>query len=686
MNNEYGMDRVLEPGQVLPTSAWKLDNSRELRPNEMRIALERVHIEGTSFRRMYMESAGDPEAMKQKITDIVIRRGKLHNPVTDTGGLLSGVVEEIGPEFDNRKGFRPGDKVMYNASLASMPINIDRIGKIDLTYNQIEAEGYAIAHSSMPVVKRPEGIPIDLLLLTLNESGTLYRVSTGAAGKEKILVVGNNMMMNLIFGHTIRKAAGREAVITNVMDKRTNTIVKGPRIDELIKKTFDDMYYMNILRPMECMDTLRADGYYDMSVNCADIPGAETLNVLATKNGGTVIFANFMSNYNIALYITESISRSLNIRFADGYTEEYDEFDLEIVRDLAPYFKDVSTESRSSRGRADQEPGPVGNYTVLDEDIVSKSEVMSGIIDEVMSVAKYDCNVLITGDTGAGKEKIADLIQKNSSRSMHPFVKVNCASISPALMESEFFGYEPGAFTGAGTTGKKGFFEIADNGMIFLDEVGELPPDMQAKLLRVLQDGEFFKVGGTVPVKTNVRVISATNRKLEDLVDAGKFRRDLYYRLNVFPVTIPGLAERREDICPLVNHFIEKYCRKFSIEKTIDDNALEYLENMDWPGNIRELENTIQRLLISSKGESISLMDIMREVHVDMFDKTSGRKGDDEKRPETDGGASLPEMVEDFERKIIESACEKYGSTRKAAAAIGISQTQLVRKKKKYGL
>ncbi len=171
---------------------------------------------------------------------------------------------------------------------------------------------------------------------------------------------------------------------------------------------------------------------------------------------------------------------------------------------------------------------------------------MAAVLNDMLTVAKYDCNVLITGDTGVGKEKVANIIHKNSNRKMQPFIKVNCASISPTLIESEFFGYERGAFTGANSNGKKGYFELADNGAIFLDEIGELQQDMQAKLLRVIQDGEFFRVGGTTPIKTNVRILSATNRDLEDLIQEDKFRRDLYYRLNVVRMRVPNLRNGRE--------------------------------------------------------------------------------------------------------------------------------------------
>ena len=198
----------------------------------------------------------------------------------------------------------------------------------------------------------------------------------------------------------------------------------------------------------------------------------------------------------------------------------------------------------------------------------------------------------------------------------------------------------------------------------------------------MIQDGEFFRVGGTVPVKTNVRIISATNRDLEDFIEDGRFRRDLYYRLNVVRIKVPNLRERTGDIPALVSHFLKKYSDKFEIQRKIDEDAVEYLKQCEWPGNIRELENMVQRLMISAKGEQITLLDVMRELHAEVFETT----GLDFSPLESADGKvmDLEKMVNNFEKNIIKHACEKYGSTRKVARAIGISQTQLVRKKKKY--
>lgn len=681
---DYGENRVIEPKRVLPTSAWRVDNRMELGPGEMRVDISTIHIEGTSFRQICLEANDNTEMIKNKIMDIVIRRGKLHNPVTDTGGLAFGHVAEISQTYENKEGFVVGQDVLCNASLASMPMHISKIKAIDRAYNQIEVEGYVIISGKLPVVKRPEGLPTNLLLYTFNESGTLYRTSTDCIGKKRFMVVGNNLLMNLLYGHTIRRQVGKDAEIVCVMDKKSNIIIEGGNVDQLTRQIFDEIHYVNILRPIEAQRNLGENRTFDMSVNCAEIPGAEPLSVLATKCGGTVVFANLINNYNIALYITEATAKSLDIRCADGYLADYDAFDVEIVRELTPYFEGAKINAVQVRQGSPRALKNLGTHKVMSEDFVRRSSAMELVMDEIMSVARYDCNVLITGETGVGKEKVAHMIVKNSSRSMQPLIKVNCASIATNLMESEFFGYESGAFTGAKSEGKKGYFEVADNGTVFLDEVGEMPLDIQAKLLRVIQDGGFFRVGGTKPVKTNVRIISATNRNLEAQVESKSFRRDLYYRLNVFPVRVPPLRERREDVEPLVYHFIKKYGEKFGMKRDIEEGALEMLAREEWPGNIRELENVVQRLMINAKGEDISLLDVTRELHGEIFD--SQPIPISEVGEYVEDSLSLEKLVEDLERQIIKRAWEKHGSTRKAAAAIGISQTQLVRKKKKYGI
>lgn len=684
--SNYGTSRVLEPKFVIPTSAWRLDNSRNVRPDEMRISAELIHLEGTSFKQICTEANYDPAEIRREIVDTVIRRGKLHNPVTDTGGVLFGTVEAIGDDYENKADLKKGDKIIINASLTSFPMYLEDVGEIDWVFNQVKAKGYAIVHSDIPVIKVTDNIPVRPLLFALDESGTLYKLSTLIEGKTRFLIVGNNLLSNILYGYVIRRALGEGCEITCVLDKRTGIDITGEGIERLISRVFDQIQMLDILRPVECIRQL-GESYYDLSVNCAEIPGAETINILATREKGTVLFANLINNLNIALYITESISKELVVLGAEGYTENYSAFDQEVIREISDDLSDVEL-VRDGKNAQDEEEADAYSQPLMTnsmfEDFICNSKPMKKVLQDILKVSKYDCNVIIFGDTGVGKEKAANLIQKNSDRKMQPFLKINCGAISPNLIESEFFGYEKGAFTGASSNGKKGYFEIANNGVLFLDEIGELPLEMQAKLLRVIQDGEFYRVGGVSPIKTNVRIISATNRDLEKMVEDGAFRRDLYYRLNVIPIIIPRLSDRREDIPVLVEHFLSKYGDKFGEKRSISPWAMDYLKEQPWEGNIRELENVIQRMIISAQGREITLKDVITEI--------GGEKGRDEFIEAANGEdgeeheIDLEAAVSEYEKGLIRYALDKYGSTRKAAKAVGISQTQLVRKKKKYGI
>ncbi len=267
-------------------------------------------------------------------------------------------------------------------------------------------------------------------------------------------------------------------------------------------------------------------------------------------------------------------------------------------------------------------------------EIIGNSRAIKKVLNEITQVAQTDATVLVTGDTGTGKELVARAIHNQSKRSDKPLIKVNCAAISPALMESEFFGHEKGAFTGA-TSKREGRFSLADGGTIFLDEIGELPLDLQSKLLRVLQEGEFDPVGSSKTIKVDVRVICATNRDLNEMVKGGKFREDLFYRLNVFPINVPPLKDRPDDIPLLASAFAEKCAKRFGRKLgPLSPNIMERLRNYGWPGNIRELHNVIERSFITSPGSDL------------MLDNTL---------PETNGNSSSVEenLLDDNKRGVI---------------------------------
>lgn len=304
-------------------------------------------------------------------------------------------------------------------------------------------------------------------------------------------------------------------------------------------------------------------------------------------------------------------------------------------------------------------------------DIVAEDENMLKILAMCKKVANVDTTVLLLGETGVGKEEISKYIHKNSSRSNKGFIKVNCGAIPENLIESELFGYEKGAFTGASKEGKIGLFELADSGTIFLDEVGELPLDMQVKLLRVLQEGEIKRVGSIKTTKVNVRVIAATNRNLEDMVSKKTFREDLYYRLNVVPITIIPLRERKNDIEPLIVHFLNKFNKKYNFNKSITEGAMQQLKKYKWPGNVRELKNIIERVIIMSSDNKIIRSDLPIKDNNSQFNID-------------DRNCTLKEAIENLEVRLMKNAFEKHGNVRAAANELGIDPSTFVRKRIKY--
>lgn len=299
---------------------------------------------------------------------------------------------------------------------------------------------------------------------------------------------------------------------------------------------------------------------------------------------------------------------------------------------------------------------------------IGKGSTMRKCLGKLAKAAKVPSIVLILGDTGTGKTLAASLIHQKSSYAKGPFVTVNCAAIPQTLLEAELFGYEKGAFTGASHDGKKGFFELADKGTLFLDEIGELPLNMQAKLLHVLDSYSFHRVGGVRNIKVDVRILAATNRPLEKLVQAGEFRDDLYYRLRVLSVNIPALREHPEDIPTMAVHFLSEACKLHGNNKFFDPKVLDFFVMHTWPGNVRELRATVEFLAAMTEGNVIRLRDLPPHLY-------SGGVKEAEAQPQ-----SLKTAINDLEYKMIKEALAKTGSTYKAAALLGVSQSTVVRK------
>lgn len=311
-------------------------------------------------------------------------------------------------------------------------------------------------------------------------------------------------------------------------------------------------------------------------------------------------------------------------------------------------------------------------------EMVINSTKTRELMDLTIRLGKVDSTVLINGESGVGKELIARELHKNSNRKDKPLITINCAAIPESLLESELFGYESGAFSGAKKGGKMGIFEIANGGTLFLDEIGEMPLALQSKLLRAIQEKEILRIGATTPTHIDIRLITATNRDLWEMARKGLFRQDLYYRLNVVPLFVPPLRDRKEEIPALAYHFIRIFNQQYDINKCLDERLIASLLEYDWPGNIRELRNAIERAVVTNPDTVIKSIQLGGNIS----------EGEKKIQVESDDASEidLKEKVNAYEKELLQHYIQIYKSSRKVAKALGVSQTTVVRKAAQYGL
>lgn len=310
--------------------------------------------------------------------------------------------------------------------------------------------------------------------------------------------------------------------------------------------------------------------------------------------------------------------------------------------------------------------------------IIAEDEETRQLAEKAMRIAGLDATVLLTGESGTGKEVFANFIYQNSKRVGKPFIKVNCAAIPENLMESELFGYEGGAFTGADKKGKMGLFEMANTGTLFLDEIGELPIHLQSKLLRVLQEREIMRVGGAETIPLDIRLIAATNMDLKKAIEEGVFRGDLYYRLNIMPLELLPLRGRKRDIRALALYFVEQFNKEYRLNKGITEEAIFALQNFDWPGNIRELENIMERIMISFDGDRITRFQVERAIGMPMETSVVRSSNIEDK--------SMIQLLEEYEKYILETMMGKHKRASDVARALKMNKSTLSRRLKKYDL
>lgn len=690
MRTSFGTYRVLEPKGYTTITAMKLDNNKMLNEGEMRIALKSIHLERENFLQIAKKCNYDEDRVKQRIISIINRRGKLHNSITGTAGVCFGQIEEIYEGCQTNK--KIGDEVFTISSLSGIPIMVEEIKKIDMNFGYIECEGYAIVFESTLLYKKNTEAEEIYLLTAIDQSGDLYencRLCVENSAKN-ILIIGQNEISTLLYGVSVRDAIGFSSKVTCIIGKNNESLLSEEELQKLFEPIIKNTYTIDMDNPLNAYEKMKTNGVnvkYDYIIVDSDEKGADSLATLLIKDGGIIYLQAINDRYNLAVLAAENMGKKIDVRMFKQADYRNAAFVEHLVAGISYKLKEFSDLYKRKKRELKKTNNANEDDTYINEDklngFVYSSIVTKTLLLKVLNIAQFDCNVIIQGETGVGKERILSIIHSNSERSGKTCVKINCATIQENLAESEFFGYEGGAFTGAQSNGKKGYFELADGGTLFLDEIGSLSLNMQSKLLRVLQENQFYRVGGVKQISVDVRVICANNISLRNLVDEGKFREDLYYRLNICQVDIPPLRNRREDILSLTNSFLRTLTEKYSIEKEFSDEALQFLYDYDWPGNVRELENMVHRVVICSQDAVID----GAEVAELLYERLYGEKPlQVDKTFKVAENMDFHEIMEKQEREVILYALKKGGTTRKAAEILNLPQTTLARKKLKHGL
>ena len=551
--DSFGLERSIEPRHALAQQAWKIDNTMTLRSDEVLIDVKIININLASFNEILDETGEDRALLCQRVLEIVRERGKLHNPVTNSGGMLYGTVVELGPSYPNIYHIRPKDEIISLSSLTVTPLHITQILRIDCESAQLEVEGQAILYANSPVVKKPPDLPLRAVIAAMDEAGAPTRSYQIVQPGQDVLILGASGRIGLMCGYAAKDKMGSSGRLVGIVRDQESRIQMEPC------SVFDEVLELDATNLSALCGTPHAEiiQRFDVVINCINTADTEAASLLAVKNHGTIYFATICCDYKFVALTAESIGKEIQVIPYTGFLEGHADYTLGLMRRFPQMQTDIQrgicgVPETISIPNSDETPHAKSE---ADEDCASgyifHSLEAKATLRQALKVARYTSNVMIYGESGVGKEIIARIIHQNSERKSFPMVKINCAAIPEHLLESELFGYEKGSFTGANIKGKIGLWEAAQNGTLFLDEVGELPLTFQAKLLRVIQEKEIVRVGGLTPIKVDVRIIAATNRNLARMVQAGEFREDLYYRLNVYPITVLPLRMRRADIIPL---------------------------------------------------------------------------------------------------------------------------------------
>jgi len=395
----------------------------------------------------------------------------------------------------------------------------------------------------------------------------------------------------------------------------------------------------------------------------------------ALKTKETVTIRSRLKSGRVALVTARPyLDEAGEVRFVVANVRDITE--LNLIRQQLEKCGETDKEGFDERDTLEYElEGEKGWYT----DFVARSKKMKELFSRISKVARFDTSVFVYGESGVGKKLVAKIIHQMSSRKEKPFVEINGAAIPEQLLESELFGYEKGAFTGANSQGKRGLLEVADGGTIFFDEISGMPRNLQFKMLTVLDEMEFTRVGGLEKIRADIRLIAATNSTPLELVENSAFREDLLYRLDMFPIRVPPLRERKRDIPDLTDLCIRRLNQKYNLSKRLSPGAACLLQDYDYPGNVRELRNIVERMIVGADADEIGEEYIPAEVLAGLSPDILKEKASEQKK-----GMSLRERVKSFEEKLIFETVQTHGSTHKAAKILGVNQSTVVRKIQQY--
>ncbi|KGP74573.1 sigma-54 interaction domain-containing protein [Pontibacillus yanchengensis] len=474
-------------------------------------------------------------------------------------------------------------------------------------------------------------------------------------------------------GDILQAQLRRNKETSSHIDHQYSEILDSPIFTDIVNSLHDGVFITNgdgvtvkVNQAYERITDLKAEqlvgSHMEDVIKAGYISKSASLHVLKEErpvtlmqkiaNGRNIIVSGtpIFSNNGDILYVINSVRDITELLELKHQVE-----DLQELKNLRQSFKEAYSKSEDSP------------FYVSDK--------MKNLLSIIERVAKTDAQILMHGETGVGKTMIAKHVHEKSIRSNNSFLELNCGALPTNLIEAELFGYEAGAFTGALSKGKKGLLEVADQGTLFLDEIGDLPLELQVKLLKVIEDQAFYPVGSSKLKHIDVRIIAASHKNLKQLVKTGAFREDLYYRLNVVPIHIPPLRERKKEIHAMTEHFLNEYNAAYGFDKTITLEAIDAFYDFDWPGNIRELKNLIEQLVVTTPEDHITRDDLPEELI--QSSKHAPREEDDI--------IPLKQAIEEVERTMITKAMRKYKTTRKVAEVLEVSQSTIVQKMKKWG-